>query len=262
MQKSRRLKFRADFGRTAGDYANYRVGFPASFFARIRDYGIGLAGQRVVDLGTGTGSIARNLALQHCRVIGLDIAQEPLDKARDRDREVGAVVDYVVASAEDTGLAGGRFDVVTAGQCWHWFNRRQAADECLRLLRSGGHLVIAHYDWIPLPGNVVEATETLIEKHNPAWTFGGANGFYPAWLRGLARGGFKALEAFAYDVDQHYTHTAWRGRVRASAGVGASLTPEEVARFDADHSRLLAERFPDDPMTVLHRVFAVIAQRP
>ncbi len=262
MQNDRGNEFRADFGRTADDYAGYRAGFPASFFARLLELGIGLAGQRVVDLGTGTGTIARNLALQDCRIVGLDIAPEPLAEARALDRDVGVTVDYLIGSAESTGLPGGMFDLVTAGQCWHWFDRRQVADECLRLLRPGGRLVIAHYDWIALPGNVVEATEALIESHNPAWTFGGGNGFYPAWLRGLARGGYTALQAFAYDVDQPYSHEAWRGRVRASAGVGASLTPEQVAAFDADHARMLAERFPDDPMSVLHRVFAVVAQRP
>ena len=51
MQETGGLTFRADFGKTATDYANYRVGFPASFFARLFDLGIGLAGQRAVDLG-------------------------------------------------------------------------------------------------------------------------------------------------------------------------------------------------------------------
>jgi hypothetical protein len=44
-----------DFGRTASDYAAYRAGFPDEFFARLADMHIGTAGQRVVDMGTGTG---------------------------------------------------------------------------------------------------------------------------------------------------------------------------------------------------------------
>ncbi len=78
----------------------------------------------------------------------------------------------------------------------------------------------------------------------------------------LARGGFIGLESFSYDVEQPYSHEAWRGRVRASAGIGASLAPEEVTAFDAEHAALLAANFPADPLTVLHRVFAVIARRP
>ena len=69
---------------------------------------------------------------------------------------------YVTARAEQTDLPDASFDVVTAGQCWHWFDRPKAAQEVRRLLVSKGWLVIAHFDWIPLPGNVVEATEKLI----------------------------------------------------------------------------------------------------
>ena len=82
MTQNRISDFRADFGKTAEDYANFRVGFPASFFARLLDHGIGLAGQRIVDLGTGTGGIARTLAGQDCQVTGLDIAAEPLREAK------------------------------------------------------------------------------------------------------------------------------------------------------------------------------------
>jgi hypothetical protein len=44
--------------------------------------------------------------------------------------------------------------------------------------------------------------------------------------------------------------------------VGASLSAEGVAAFDAELKVVLVERFPPDPFTVLHRVFAVIARAP
>lgn len=251
-----------DFGRTTGDYADHRAGFPPAFFARLRPYGIGLKGQKVLDLGTGTGTLARGLAQQGCRVVGLDPAPEMLAQARALDRRAGADVNYVVGRAEQTGFPDGAFEAVTAGQCWHWFDRPRAARECFRLLGPGGRLVIGHFDWIPLPGNVVEATEALILRHNPTWNPGRGTGLYPAWLTDVASVGFRGLEVFAFDVDQLYSHEAWRGRVRASSGVAASLPPEKVARFDAEHARLLAERFPDDPLHAHHRVFAVIAERP
>jgi SAM-dependent methyltransferase len=165
-----------------------------------------------------------------------------------------------VASAEETGLASGTADVVAAGQCWHWFDRRRAAREARRLLRPDGAIVIAHFDWIPLGRNVVRATEKLIEAHNPGWKFGGGHGIHPWWLRDLAEARFRAIETFSYDVEVAYTHEAWRGRIRASAGVGASLPPEHVAAFDRELAALLAERFPDDPLSVPHRVFAVVAR--
>ena len=172
------------------------------------------------------------------------------------------MVTYHIAPAEQTGLDAGAFDLVTAGQCWHWFDRPTAAQEVKRLLVAGGAVVIAHLDWIPLPGNVVEATEQLILRHNPNWAMSGGTGLYPAWLADLASAEFTDLETFSFDLDLTYTHEAWRGRIRASAGVAASLSVEEVAVFDRELRDLLQSDYPDDPLAVHHRVWAVIGHKP
>ena len=70
------------------------------------------------------------------------------------------------------------------------------------------------------------------------------------------------VETFSFDVMAPYTHEGWRGRIRASAGVGGSLNPEQVAAFDLEFAALLKQRFPQDPMGVHHRTFAVVARAP
>jgi SAM-dependent methyltransferase len=255
-------KLTADFGRTAADYGRHRAGFPDEFFDRLAAMGIVRQGIRALDLGTGTGTVARGLAFRGCEVTGLDRSVPLMEQAAELDRAAGVTVKYVNAPAEDTGLEAAQFDLVTAGQCWHWFDRPRAAAECRRLLKSGGRLAIAHFDWIPLPGNMVEATEKLIERHNPKWTFGGGLGMYPKWPRDMAIAGFTKLETFSFDIDAIYTHEAWRGRIRASAGVGASLTPEQVAAFDDELRAMLAARFPADPMPVMHRVWTALGVAP
>jgi SAM-dependent methyltransferase len=251
-----------DFGRTAEDYRKHRAGFPASLFPRLGRAGIGVRGQVVVDLGTGTGTLARGFARRGCRVIGIDSAAAMLAEARQLDADAGVAIEYREARAEETGLDAGTIDVVAAGQCWHWFDRPRAAREAARILRADGRTVIAHFDWIPLPGNVVQATEELIAAHNPAWRYAGGLGIYPQWLRDLGEAGFRNIETFSYDVDVAYTPESWRGRVRASYGVGATLPSEQVVAFDAALAALLAERFPGVRLAVPHRVFAVIAQAP
>ena len=163
---------------------------------------------------------------------------------------------------EAVGLDADRFDVVSAGQCWHWFDRKAAAREAARILTDRGLLVIGHFDWIPLAGNVVEATEKLIEEHNPDWKLGGGIGLYPFWLRGLAEAGYRDIRTWSYDVSVPYTPDDWRGRIRASAGIGASLSQSEVDAFDRDHAALLAERFPGERIHAHHRVFTLIARAP
>ncbi len=251
-----------DFGRTAQDYAEHRAGFPESFFERLAARGIGVAGQRGVDLGTGTGTLARGFARRGCEVTGIDPAAAMLEQARALDERAGVRSEYRTGRAEQTGLDARCTDVVTAGQCWHWFDRPAAAREISRILRPGGFLVIAHFDWIPLPGNVVEATEALIEAHNPDWKLAGGLGVHPRWLRDLGEAGYREIESFSYDVEAPYAPASWRGRVRASAGVAASLPPERIAAFDRELAALLEERFPGDRIGVPHRVFAVIARPP
>ncbi|HRW10996.1 MAG TPA: hypothetical protein P5121_38105, partial [Caldilineaceae bacterium] len=95
--------------------------------------------------------------------------------------------------------------------------------------------------------------------HNPAWHLGGGTGIYPQWLRDLGEAGFAAIETFSYDLAVPYTHEAWRGRIRASAGVGATLAPAAVERFDEALEALLQTMHPDPVMQIPHRVFAVIA---
>ncbi len=246
-----------DFGPTAADYARYRVGFPPEFFDRLTALGVGLPGQRIVDLGTGTGVLARELAAAGCVVTGVDVAPELLDQARELDAAAGVDVTYRVAPAETTGLPGGEWDVVTAAHCWHWFDAPRAVAEVRRVLAPGGTVVLCSRDYLILPGNVCEASEELILEYNPGWPMAGSPGTHDEWAADLT--GFTDLRTFTFDVDVPYTHEAWRGRMRSSNGVGASLPADRVAAFDEDLARLLRDRFPEDPMPVPHRVFAMVA---
>lgn len=255
-----------DFGRTSQDYSKHRQGFPDSFFTRLVRENILRPGLRVVDVGAGTGTVARGLARHGCSVTALDVSASMLAAGRQLASEAGLSIDSREAPAEATGLSSDSFDLVTAGQCWHWFDRPAAAREAARLLVPGGKLVIAHLDWISIPGNVVAATEALMEAFNPNppdhARFGCGVGLYPQWLRDVTDAGFTPLDTFSFDVLLPYTHESWRGRSRASAMVGATLPPDDVERFDAAHARLLAERFPHDALDIPHRVFALIATRP
>ena len=251
-----------DFGSTAADYARHRVGFPEELFERLADRGIGRPAQRILDLGSGTGSLARGFAELGARVTALDISEDLLAQARALAAAEGVEIETLRAPAEDSGLPAGGFDVVSAGQCWHWFDRPRAAAEARRLLVPGGALAICHFDWLPLPGNVVAATEASIERHNPDWTYSDGTGLHPACLGDAAGAWFFGIETFSFDTLVAYSHEAWRGRIRASAGVGGSLAPDAVAAFDRALAALLAAEFPEQPLQVPHRCFAMTARRP
>ena len=248
-----------NFGKAAEDYSAFRAGFPESIFDRLGDFNVGEPGHTVVDLGTGTGTLARGFAVRGCEVIGVDPDPRMIHAAKQLDRQSDVSIRYVEAKAESTGLESGIADLVSAGQCWHWFDQPRVIAEVSRLLKPGGTLVIANFDWLPLAGNVVEATEALIMRYNPDWQFGGGLGMYPQYLPVLSEAGSRDIQTFSYDLDVPYTPEAWRGRIRASAGV-AALDPDATRKFDADLIALLSERFSSSVLAVPHRVFAIVAK--
>src|SRR5206468_9114640 len=101
-----------DFGKTSRDYARHRAGFPEAFFDRLASFGVGRAGQRALDLGTGTGSLARGLARRGCVVTGVDRSAALMEEARRLDAAEGISIRYVTGVAEDTGFPAQNFDVI------------------------------------------------------------------------------------------------------------------------------------------------------
>lgn len=248
---------KADFGKTASDYQKHRAGFPDSFFSRLQNEGLIEGSETLVDVGSGTGTVARGLAKIGCQVTAIDPSSEMLGAALGMAKEEGVVIDCLQGTAEETGLKDHCADVVTAGQCWHWFDPESAFKEVRRILKPGGLLLIAHFDWLPIHGNVVLHTEKLIMEKNPSWNMGGQVGVYPEWFRHLNEGGFSDICSFSYQETVNYSHEAWLGRIRASAGVGGSLSEEEVVAFDEAHKQMLEIHFPEDLLSIPHQVFFI-----
>lgn len=252
-----------DFGKFSEDYAACRPGFPESFYDRL-DAIRSIDACRTLDLATGPGTIALELARRGSAVVGIDIAANQIVTASRLARERGLAdrARFAVGRAEETGLEAESFDLVTAGQCWHWFDAAAATAEARRILRPGGVLAIVEYSYLAAHDPVARETEELVLEFNPSWTMAGWTGMFPGRIDELMHAGFDRVEAFCYHHDEEFSHDRWRGRMRTCNGVGSGgLSPSEVRRFDEALGRLLRERHPD-PMKVAHRVWCVAARRP
>ena len=251
-----------DFGRHSDDYATYRPGFPASFYDRVAAI-VRIDGVRALDLGTGPGVMALELAARGAQVTGVDISHGQIAAARRvaRARNLQDRARFIVAPAEHTGLESASIELVTAGQCWHWFDGGAVLSEVRRVLSDGGVLAVAHYSYLAEHCPVARDTEALILEYNRSWTMAGSPGVYPEQIDDLIHGGFRLVEQFCYHHDEVFTHAGWRGRMRTCNGVGSGgLTPSQVERFDAALSRLLVQRFPE-PMKVEHRIWCVVVRK-
>jgi 2-polyprenyl-3-methyl-5-hydroxy-6-metoxy-1,4-benzoquinol methylase len=115
-------------------------------FARRRDFLLSHidAGQRVLDVGCGEGRFAAELAVAGAVVVGVDVAAEPLRRARAQHPELDL---RQVPVAGAWPFEDACFDVVWAGEAIeHVADTSGWLSELRRVLRSGGLLVLSTPD--------------------------------------------------------------------------------------------------------------------
>jgi SAM-dependent methyltransferase len=106
------------------------------------------AGQRVLDVGCGTGVVAITAARAGAAASGLDLTPELLERARANSQLAEVAVEWREGDAEKLPYADAAFDVVLS-QFGHIFAPRPelALSEMLRVLKPGG--TIAFSTWPP-----------------------------------------------------------------------------------------------------------------
>ena len=243
-----------DWGRAAADYARYRDIYPPLFYEKITGRGLCLAGQRVLDLGTGTGVLPRNLYPFGARWTGTDLAPEQIEQARTLSR--GMDIDYQAVPAEEVCFPDETFDVITACQCFWYFDHARFMPRIHRMLKPGGSLLILYMAWLPWEDPIAEASEKLVLKYNPGWS-GAGETVHPIEIPDCCRETFTLVSYEEYKLAVPFTRESWHGRMKACRGIGASLAPEEIARWEQEHKALLA-RIAPERFEVLH--YAALAQ--
>lgn len=92
----------------------------------------------IADIGAGTGIFTEQLMSLGCRVA----AVEPNGDMRSRIAETAPGAEIISAPAEHTGLPDGSVSLITAAESFHWFQPDDFREECRRILRPGGKVMI------------------------------------------------------------------------------------------------------------------------
>lgn len=165
-------------------------------------------------------------------------------------------ISYLVSPAEELDFAGKQFDCITACQCYWYFDNQKAAPVFARLLKPHGKLFLLCMEWLPYSDKIAEASEKLVLQYNPKWS-GAGETKHPISVAPELLEYFDLTYHEEYELDVPFTRTSWNGRMKACRGIGASLSPEEIAAWEKEHLQLL-ERIAPEAFSVRH--YAAIAE--
>jgi ubiquinone/menaquinone biosynthesis C-methylase UbiE len=103
---------------------------------------IGEGKKSVLDLGTGTGFLAKMAAELGYESSGVDLSQEMMDLGREAVKQKGLAVAFIEAPVEKLPFADNSFDaLINCRLIWTLVEPKTAFTEWLRVLKKGGQVL-------------------------------------------------------------------------------------------------------------------------
>ena len=219
------------FGSDPGRYDRSRPRYPAALVRAVVDAS---PGPDVLDVGMGTGIVARQFQAAGCRVLGVEADARMAAWAREHGLEVE------VATFESWDPAGRTFDAVVAGQTWHWVDPVAGAAKAAEALRPGGRLAV-FWNVFRLPPDLAAATGAVYRRVVPdslaaRWASGTAaadpyGAICDKAADGLRQAGaFGEPERWRYEWERRYTRDEWLDQLPTQGG-HVRFTPDELAEI-------------------------------
>lgn len=108
----------------------------------------GFRSGRVLDIGTGSGRLAIELAkAKNCRfdIVALDISENMISKARENAAQSGVAdkITFIIGTAAALPFADNSFDlVISYASLHHWFKPPDVFNEIARVAGETGHVIV------------------------------------------------------------------------------------------------------------------------
>jgi SAM-dependent methyltransferase len=156
--------FRDYFSGHAGDYASGRPVYPPSLVMALAERCRGH--ELALDCGCGSGQLSTLLAERFERVVAIDPSAPQIAHALPHPR-----VEYRVAPAEHSGVAGQSADLVVAAQAVHWFDQPAFWQEVRRVARPGALCALVTYNLLHIEPRIDACIrhfhDVVLQEHWP-----------------------------------------------------------------------------------------------
>lgn len=232
-----------EWGKTSPDYAKYRDIYPKEFYEKIVSRGLCTNGQKVLDIGTGTGVLPRNMYSYGAKWTAADVSENQIEQAKILSQ--GMDIDYYALPAEEVDFPDESFDVITACQCFWYFDHNRVMPKLYNMLKKEGSLLILYMAWLPFEDKIAGESEKLVLKYSPNWS-GAGETLHPVTIPQCYCEKFRLAYHEEYSLSIRFTRESWNGRMKACRGVGASLSPEEIACWEKEHMQMLETIAPEE----------------
>jgi SAM-dependent methyltransferase len=230
---------------TAADYDRFRLPYADGLIDFVRaELALDGTGQ-LVDLGAGTGQVARALRPFVKCAVAVDPEPDMVEYGRARTQREHDGIEWRLARAEDAEFPSGSVDVIASGNAFHRFDRPVVVTKAARWLSSHGVIVLLWSDgalgreelWQLELSHVVD---DWLERS-------GAGSRIPAgWERNeytdeivLQEAGFGRQVLHSVTVRHAWTVEMIVGFLHATSFASRAALKEHVDAFDADIREVL-----------------------